>query len=77
MVAHTEHPCLNCRLPDCDDGSKACELRKALNEYDRYKRAKIPAPVEVRRRNAIAYREFYAVAKRERALQRRQTAEVA
>lgn len=30
----TDH-CLNCTLPDCDDTSPACMLRRAANEANR------------------------------------------
>lgn len=26
-----DHPCLSCRLPDCDERSKGCALRRTFN----------------------------------------------
>lgn len=64
--ATVNHPCLDCKLPDCDDKSKGCALRIALNRYDSFKRKGVKAPDDVRQKNAIAYRELYAPAKNER-----------
>jgi hypothetical protein len=53
------HPCLSCRLPDCDDRDRRCALRKALTTYQYLTRAKQPIPDDLRRSRNLAHREFY------------------
>lgn len=35
MPTSPKHPCLSCTLPDCDDRSPRCELRRAVALYSR------------------------------------------
>lgn len=51
------HPCLTCSLPDCDDKSRKCALRRAINLYEncRASRTLTPAITEARR---IAFAEL-------------------
>lgn len=54
-----EHPCLSCRLPDCDETSSACALKRALKDYAWYVRNKQPAPIEVKDRKNLAYNDLH------------------
>lgn len=72
MAIKAQHPCFECALPDCDDKSKSCALRMALNRYDNCKRNGLPISDKVRQQNSIAWRELYMPAKREREALRRQ-----
>lgn len=58
MKSEPDHPCLTCPLPDCDDRSSRCPLRKALSAYTRARHQK-RISAEIRRGYAIAFREFY------------------
>ncbi|MBW8285770.1 MAG: hypothetical protein K0M55_19450 [Rhizobium sp.] len=71
MSSKVEHPCLNCTLPDCNEASKSCALRVALNRYDNCKRKGLPISEEIRRQNSMAWQELYLPGKRERAALRR------
>lgn len=53
------HPCLCCSLPDCDEKSKACGLRRALNRYYYFRRRNLPVPDNVRALYSLAWRELY------------------
>ncbi|TCT37457.1 hypothetical protein [Martelella mediterranea] len=61
-----KHPCFSCTLPDCDERSAYCNLRKSLNTYDRNRRAGRPVSDELRQCANIAWNEFYGIARRER-----------
>jgi len=54
------HPCFNCTLPDCDEESKGCELKRAMNRYRKCLRDRTPVPDEVRLSRNLAYNELYA-----------------
>lgn len=73
MSAAVDHPCLSCRLPDCDDADPRCNLRQALNDYNRARRRKA-ITAEVRARNTIAYQEIYGADRNERRKASRGTA---
>ncbi len=62
-MAHdrSNHPCLRRALPDCDDKNRGCELRKALNAYDRLMAWREPVPPDLQRDYAIAFREIYGI----------------
>ena len=56
------HPCFDCSLPECDDHSRKCQLRKAIAMQSRHKKQP-----ELRRlrgldrvRYRIAFHELYA-----------------
>ncbi len=44
-----DHPCFSCRLPDCDESSKRCALRMAINRYKnlRAKGQEVPQDMSV------------------------------
>lgn len=71
MKPVANHPCFECTLPDCDETSKACALRMALNRYDNCRRKKLPVTERIRRQYSIAWKELYGFAKREREALRR------
>ncbi|WP_346915100.1 hypothetical protein [uncultured Roseibium sp.] len=54
------HPCFSCKLPDCDDGSPRCALRRASNEYSRLNKAGEPVSNELRTKANIAWNELYS-----------------
>jgi len=62
-MTKAEHPCFSCALPDCDDRSRRCALRRALNTYDSYRRRGEPRPDDVKLLYNIAYDEIYAGAR--------------
>jgi hypothetical protein len=49
------HPCLTCSLPDCDDKSRKCALRRALATYERCRAHLTP---EIREARRVAYAEL-------------------
>ena len=59
MTQSAAHPCLSCRLPDCDDRSARCELRRAARLYDRARRGEEVMTDEVRHAAVIAFRELW------------------
>ncbi|NTE68375.1 hypothetical protein G6M85_22535 [Agrobacterium tumefaciens] len=61
-----DHPCLSCPLPDCDDGSPKCLLRKALSEERTARSRGVPLGEDLKRRRSIAYNELYYWERRER-----------
>lgn len=75
MAEKIQHPCFECTLPDCDDTSKRCALKVALNRYEKFKRNKVAPPEDVRRQYSIAWQELYGMARLERkALERAERA---
>ncbi|TBB88276.1 hypothetical protein ELH41_16225 [Rhizobium ruizarguesonis] len=58
------HPCFECVLPDCDERSSACLLKRAYSEPYRYRSAGLPVPDEVRQRASMAHHELYALKSR-------------
>lgn len=54
---NNNHPCFSCDLPDCDDASRKCGLRRALAAYERARVGKALTP-EIMTRRRIAYREL-------------------
>lgn len=73
--SRTDHPCLSCPLPDCNDKHPGCLLRKALNEHGSRKNRGLPVDEDLKRRRSIAYHEFYYWEKREKARLRKEAAE--
>lgn len=59
MSKTTLHPCLSCPLPDCNEMSPACSLKRALYAYRRCLMGKDTMTDEIRERRRIAYSEFY------------------
>ncbi len=55
----SDHPCLSCPLPDCDDTANGCALRVALRAYKRLQWAGQPIPDGLKRAYGIAYAELY------------------
>ena len=60
--ASVVHPCFDCSLPECDDRSRDCALRRAIAMQSRFKKQP-----ELRRLNGlervryrIAFQELYA-----------------
>ena len=66
MKPEIPHPCLNCSLPDCDEKSKLCALRRAINAYDRKRKQKAPISREMKAAYSLALRELYGHQKLER-----------
>lgn len=54
------HPCLDCPLPDCDETSSKCNLRRAANTYHNLRRRGEHISDEVRQRYNIAFAELHA-----------------
>ncbi|ADZ70088.1 hypothetical protein [Polymorphum gilvum] len=54
------HPCFSCKLPDCDDQSSDCGLRRACNAYRRCIKKGEEISQEMRAKYNIAYKEIYA-----------------
>ena len=52
-------PCFTCSLPDCDDTSIRCGLRRAEAQYRQLKKDGLPIPEDVRLRYAAAHQERY------------------
>lgn len=71
-IDRRNHPCLTCPLPDCDDGSSRCPLRKALSEESTLRKKGLPVSDDLRRRRSIAYYEIYHWPKLERMRLRRE-----
>lgn len=60
MIADSKiHPCFSCPLPDCDDKSSRCPLRKILSRESVMRRQGVPVSQELRQQRSIAYREIY------------------
>lgn len=66
MTARLDHPCLSCSLPDCDDKSPRCPLRRIASEHQRLRRRKLPIPAELDAHHRIARYELYYIALNER-----------
>lgn len=58
MASKVTHPCLTCHLPDCDDTSPRCPLRRAYAELQRYRYCNQAVPEDVRIRGNLAFREI-------------------
>jgi hypothetical protein len=58
----SNHPCLACRLPDCDETDRRCSLKQAIATYQRLVRHKAPVPTELRVKRNLAHRELYVEA---------------
>lgn len=65
-VDRRNHPCLSCPLPDCDDESPKCPLRRILSMESSFRRRGEAVPEELRRKRTIAYQEIYGLARNER-----------
>jgi hypothetical protein len=59
------HPCLECRLPDCDEESKRCGLRVAICAYKNALKRKAMTP-QIRQRHNLAFTELYGRDRNER-----------
>lgn len=53
-----DHPCFSCRLPDCDESSKRCTLRMAINRYESLRTKGQEIPEDVRVLYRLARREL-------------------
>ncbi len=53
------HPCLSCTLPECDQGSRHCGLRKAQRRYQNAKRHGLPISPEMSAQYGAAWTELY------------------
>lgn len=60
------HPCFSCILPDCDERSRDCVAKKALNTYRHRYENGLPISDELLLRKRFAYRELYGSAHDER-----------
>ncbi|WP_313193077.1 hypothetical protein [Shinella zoogloeoides] len=65
-VDRRNHPCLSCPLPDCDDESPKCPLRRILSRESAMRRRGEAVPDDLRRDRTIAYQEIYGEARNER-----------
>lgn len=66
------HPCHTCRLPDCDEKHKSCNLKLVLARYSaEKKRGRKPDEV-LTKQNSIAYAELYAPRRDRSATKRRE-----
>lgn len=54
------HPCFSCVLPDCNEGSSQCGLKRAAARYYATKKRKAPVSDVVRLQYNIAFRELYS-----------------
>lgn len=54
------HPCFSCTLPDCDEGDKNCNLRRAMRVYSNAIKHRQPVTDVMRAKNTFAYQELYA-----------------
>ena len=59
MTEKITHPCLKCKLPDCDDTSRFCALRRAVRLYDSARKQKKPISDELRATYSLALRELH------------------
>ncbi|MBD8890178.1 hypothetical protein [Roseibium litorale] len=59
------HPCFSCRLPDCNEESRHCNLKLAEQVYRNELRKNRQPSELMKRRYAIAYRERHAPNRRE------------
>lgn len=59
------HPCLACRLPECDDARLGCALRRAIADYNWLKKRRLAVPDDIRQRYGIAFRELRGPAHKE------------
>lgn len=73
-IDRRNHPCLSCPLPDCDDSSSKCPLRKILSRESTMRKRGEQVPDELRRLRSIAYYEIYHWEKVERQRLRREGA---
>lgn len=58
-MKNDDHPCFSCHLPDCDDESYRCPLRRATRFFQSATRRGDPISDELRRARNIAYAELY------------------
>lgn len=58
------HPCLSCVLPDCDERSSACLLKRAYSAPHRYRSKGEPVPDDVRQLASLAQHELYSIKSR-------------
>jgi hypothetical protein len=70
MRDRRDHPCLSCHLPDCDDSSPRCPLRKAYSEAIYLRRQGLPIDDDLIRRKSIAFNELYHWPRAERERQK-------
>lgn len=54
------HPCFSCSLPDCNEGSPKCGLKRAAARYYAVKKRRLPVSDVVRLQYNIAFRELYS-----------------
>ena len=66
-----DHPCFSCTLPDCDERSKACALRKAYNASEWKRKRGLPLDAAER----LAKREMEKTFELERKLRAQGTLE--
>lgn len=74
-IDRRDHPCLSCPLPDCDDASPKCPLRKVLSRESAMRKRGEIVPPELRRQRSIAYYEIYYWDKLERQRLRKEAAQ--
>lgn len=65
------HPCLSCALPDCDDASKSCGLRRAIALRDRKRRLQLPLSAAEREAYNAAWTELYGISRNARRSEQR------
>ena len=58
-----DHPCYHCPLADCNDTSRHCLLRQALNSYQQTIRAGRKPTAEQREAYSLAKSELYPKAR--------------
>jgi len=61
-----KHPCLSCRLPDCDDESKRCPLRRIAAQFQYMAARRQPIPDDLREQHRIAKHELWEITYNER-----------
>ena len=71
-IDRRDHPCLSCPLPDCNDESPKCPLRRILSKESCMRRRGEFVPEDLRHQRSIAYYEIYHWAKVERMRLRRE-----
>lgn len=62
----TPHPCLTCRLPDCDDESPRCPLRRICGQFQYLAKRRLPIPDDLRAQHRIAKHELWEIVNNER-----------
>lgn len=71
------HPCMLCKLPECDQASRRCGLRLADRKYKNAKRHGLPISPELRAQYGAAWTELYGARRAARNRERRAKAKKA